>query len=103
MYAVIETGGKQYRVQAGDVVSVEKLGLLEGEKYEFDKVVMVAGEEGLTVGKPYVEGATVKATVLAEGRGPKVVVYKYKAKKGSAKKNGHRQAFTKLVIDEIIA
>ncbi len=103
MYAVIETGGKQYRVQAGDVVSVEKLGLLEGEKYEFDKVLMVAGDNGITAGKPYVEGAVVKATVLEEGRGKKVVVYKYKAKKGSARKNGHRQAYTKLVIDEINA
>lgn len=103
MYAVIETGGKQYRVQAGDVVSVEKLGLLEGEKYEFDKVLMVANDEGITAGKPYVEGASVKATVLEEGRGKKVYVYKYKSKKGYARKNGHRQAFTKLVIDEINA
>ncbi len=103
MYAVIETGGKQYRVQEGDVISVEKLGLIEGEKASFDKVLMVSGETGVKAGNPFVEGASVAATVLEEGRGKKVIVYKYKAKKGYHKKNGHRQYFTKLKIDSINA
>ena len=103
MYAVIETGGKQYRVQEGDVISVEKLGLIEGEKTSFDKVLMVSGETGVKAGNPFVEGASVTATVLEEGRGKKVIVYKYKAKKGYHKKNGHRQYFTKLKIDSINA
>ena len=103
MYAVIETGGKQYRVQEGDVISVEKLGLIEGEKTSFDKVLMVSDEAGIKAGKPFVEGASVAATVIEEGRGKKVIVYKYKAKKGYHKKNGHRQYFTKLKIDSINA
>ncbi len=103
MYAVIETGGKQYRVQEGDVISVEKLGLIEGEAYTFDKVLMLAGEDGVKVGNPYIEGATVSATTIEEGRGKKVVVYKYKSKKGYHKKQGHRQCFTKLQINSIQA
>lgn len=103
MYAVIETGGKQYRVQEGDVVSVEKLGLIEGEAYTFDKVLMVSAEDGIKVGNPYIEGAKVEATTIEEGRGKKVVVYKYKSKKGFHKKNGHRQAYTKLKINTINA
>ena len=101
MYAVIETGGKQYRVQEGDIISVEKLGLIEGEKVTLDKVLMVSGEAGVKAGNPVVDGACVEATVLEEGRGPKVVVYKYKPKKTYHKKNGHRQYFTKLKIDSI--
>ncbi len=101
MYAVIETGGKQYRVQEGDVISVEKLGLLEGEKYNFDKVLMIATDGGIKTGDPYVAGASVDATVVEEGRGPKVYIYKYKAKKGYHRKNGHRQAYTKLKIGAI--
>lgn len=103
MYAVIETGGKQYRVQEGDVISVEKLGLIEGEKYSFDKVLMVSGDAGVKAGDPMIDGASVEATVIEEGRGPKVVVYKYKSKKAYHKKNGHRQYFTKLKIDSIKA
>jgi len=103
MFAVIETGGKQYRVQEGDVVFVEKLGLVEGEAYTFDKVLAVFSENGTVVGKPYVEGAKVSATTLKEGRAKKVVVYKYKSKKGYHKKQGHRQYFTKLKIDQIQA
>ena len=103
MYAVIETGGKQYRVQEGDIISVEKLGLLEGEAYTFDKVLMLAGEEGVKVGSPYIEGSTVEAAAVEEGRGKKVVVYKYKSKKGYHKKNGHRQPFTKVEIRAINA
>ena len=103
MYAVIETGGKQYRVQEGDVISVEKLGLIEGDKYSFDQVLMVSTESGVKAGNPVVEGALVEATVVEEGRGPKVVVYKYKPKKTYHKTNGHRQYFTKLKIDSIKA
>ena len=103
MYAVIETGGKQYRVQEGDIISVEKLGLLEGEAYTFDKVLMLAGENGVSVGSPYVDGANVEAVTVEEGRGKKVVVYKYKSKKGFHKKNGHRQSYTKLQIPAINA
>ena len=103
MYAVIETGGKQYRVQEGDIVSVEKLGLIEGESYTFDKVLLVATDDGIKTGNPCVEGATVNATVLEEGRGPKIYVYKYKAKKTYRNKNGHRQAYTKLKIGTINA
>ena len=103
MYAVIETGGKQYRVQEGDVISVEKLGLIEGEKYSFDKVLMIADEAGIKTGDPYVAGAAVEATVVEEGRGPKVYIYKYKAKKGYHRKNGHRQAYTKVKIGAINA
>lgn len=101
MYAVIETGGKQYRVQEGDVIFVEKLGLVEGEKYDFDKVLAVFGDDGVKLGNPYVEGAVVKATTLKEGRGKKIIVFKYKPKKAYRKKNGHRQYFTKLQIDSI--
>lgn len=103
MYAVIETGGKQYRVQEGDVISVEKLGLIEGEGYTFDKVLMVSAEDGIKVGNPYIEGATVAASTIEEGRGKKVVIYKYKSKKGYHKKTGHRQYYTKLKINTINA
>ncbi len=103
MFAVIETGGKQYRVQEGDIVFVEKLGLVEGESYTFDKVLAVFADDGVKVGKPYVEGAEVAATTVKEGRSKKVVVYKYKSKKGYHKKQGHRQYFTKLKIDSIKA
>ena len=103
MYAVIETGGTQYRVQDGDVVFVEKLGLVEGEAYTFDKVLAVFTDDGAKVGTPYVEGAKVAATTVKEGRGKKITVYKYKSKKGYHKKQGHRQYFTKLKIDSIQA
>lgn len=103
MYAVILTGGKQYRVQVGDEIFVEKLGLVEGEAYTFDKVLAVFTDDGVKVGTPYVDGATVAATTIKEGRGKKVIVYTYKSKKGEHKKNGHRQCFTKLKIDAINA
>ena len=101
MYAVIETGGKQYRVQQGDVISVEKLGVEAGEKVTFDKVLVVNDGEAVTVGTPCVEGATVGATVVENGKGKKVVIFKYKAKKDYRKKQGHRQPYTMLKIDEI--
>ena len=100
MYAIIATGGKQYKVAEGDVIRVEKLGVAAGEAYTFDQVLAVGGEE-LTVGCPTVAGASVSATVMEEGRGKKVIVYKYKRKTGYHKKNGHRQAYTQVKIDKI--
>lgn len=100
MYAVIQSGGKQYRVAAGDVIEVETLPVEPGNKIELEHVLMVAGEDGVTVGKPTVDGAKVTATVQAHGRGEKIIVYKHK--KNYHKKQGHRQNFTRLHIDEIV-
>jgi len=100
VYAVFETGGKQYKVSEGDVIYVEKLGLEDGATVTFDKVLAVAGET-LSVGAPYVEGAKVEASVLKSGRGKKIYVFKYKAKKNEKKKIGHRQDYTKIQITHI--
>lgn len=100
MYAIIATGGKQYTVAEGDEIFVEKLGLNEGDSVTFDQVLFVNGDSA-KVGNPTVVGSTVTGTVVKEGRAKKVVVYKYKAKKGSHKKNGHRQPFTKVKIEKI--
>ena len=97
MYAIIETGGKQYRVQNGDVIYVEKLNAEVDEEITFDKVVAVSNRT-LKVGKPYVKDAFVKGTVLKNGKGKKIVVFKYKAKKNVRKKQGHRQPFTKIKV-----
>jgi len=102
MYAVIETGGKQYKVQEGDVVFVEKLSASEGEVYTFDKVLAVSKEGGLVTGNP-VDGATVTAKVLGHGKDKKIIVFKYKPKKGERKKQGHRQPYTKVQIEKINA
>ena len=102
MYAVIETGGKQYRVQDGDVIFVEKLDVEAGETVEFDKVLVVANDNGLNIGKPVVEGAKVEASVVEQGKGKKVIVFKYKAKKNYKKKQGHRQPYTKVKIEKIV-
>ena len=101
MYAIIETGGKQYKVSEGDVIKVEKLAVEAGTAYAFDKVLFVAGDNGVSVGAPYVEGAKVAATVIGDGKAKKVVIYKYKSKKGFHKKRGHRQPYTMLKIDSI--
>ena len=101
MYAIIATGGKQYKVSEGDVISVEKLDAETGSVVTFDSVVAVS-DEGLKVGED-VASATVSATVVEHGRGKKVIVYKYKRKTGYHKKNGHRQAYTKVKIDKINA
>lgn len=103
MYAIIETGGKQYNVKEGDVIVVEKLNVAAGEEVVFDKVLAVGKEDSLTVGAPLVTGATVKAEVVAEGKAKKIIVYKYKAKKAYHKKRGHRQPFTKVTIKAINA
>ena len=99
MYAVIETGGKQYQVKEGDVLFIEKLEA-EGE-ITFDKVIMVGKDDGVTVGAPYVEGASVKATLLKNGKAKKITVFTYKPKKSSSRKMGHRQPYTKVQITEI--
>ena len=98
MYAIIETGGKQYKVTEGDVIKVEKLGVEAGQDYTFDKVLVLAKDGDVKIGAPYVEGAAVTASVIGDGKEKKVVVYKYKPKKGFHKKKGHRQPFTKLQI-----
>lgn len=102
MYAVIETGGKQYRVQQGDVVFVEKLDAEEGTNVDFEKVLIMSKDGDIVVGKPYVDGAKVEATVLEQGKAKKIVVFKYKSKKNYRKKHGHRQPFTKVKIENIV-
>ena len=101
MYAVMETGGKQYRVQVGDVVFVEELECEADSKVTLDKIVMVAGEDGVKVGAPYVDGASVEATVLKNGKSKKVTVFTYKSKKNEKRKMGHRQPYTQVRIDAI--
>ena len=100
MYAIIATGGKQYKVSEGDVIRVEKLDVEAGQTYEFDQVLVVNDGE-LTIGCPTVDGAKVTATVQGQGRGKKVIVYKHHRQTGYHKKNGHRQAYTELKIDSI--
>ena len=102
MYAIIETGGKQYRVENGDVIYIEKLDAQVDEEVTFDKVVAVSNST-LKVGKPYVKDAIVKGTVLKNGKGKKITVFTYKPKKGCARKMGHRQPYTKLQIVSIEA
>ena len=103
MYAVIATGGKQYKVSEGDLIRVEKLGAQAKETYTFDQVLLVSGEDGLKIGNPTVEGATVEANVVRNGKAKKVIVYKYKRKTGYHKKNGHRQQFSEVKITKINA
>jgi large subunit ribosomal protein L21 len=103
MYAIIATGGKQYKVAEGDIIRVEKLGAAEGESFTFDQVLAVNNDNELVIGTPCVAGATVSATVLGEGKAKKVIVYRYKRKSGYHKKNGHRQAYTQVKIDAINA
>ena len=100
MYAIIETGGKQYKVAQGDTIKVEKLEANEGDKFTFDKVLFVSGDSP-KAGVPYVAGATVEASVLEQGKHKKVIAFKYKPKKGYRKKKGHRQPFTALKIESI--
>ncbi|MCC8059349.1 MAG: 50S ribosomal protein L21 [Clostridiales bacterium] len=102
MYAIIATGGKQYKVAEGDIIRVEKLGVDAGETVTFDQVLAVNDGE-LCIGCPTVEGATVSATVVKEAKAKKVIVYKYKRKTGYHKKNGHRQLYTQVKIDKINA
>ena len=102
MYAIIATGGKQYKVSEGEVVAVEKLEGEEGTEISFDEVLIVSGDD-FKVGNPTIEGASVKGTIVAQGRAKKVIVYRYMPKKGYHKKRGHRQLFTKVKITSINA
>lgn len=98
MYAVIETGGKQYRVQEGDVIVIEKLAKEAGEAVEFDKVLVLGEGAEIQVGTPCIEGAKIFGTVVENGKGKKVIIYKYKSKKDYRKKQGHRQPYTMVEI-----
>ena len=102
MYAIVETGGKQYQVQRGQVIDVERLPAEVGEQVELDQVLLVADDGEVTVGQPKVEGAKVRATVLRQDKGRKVIVFKFKPKGRYRRKAGHRQHFTRLRIDEIV-
>lgn len=101
MYAVIETGGKQYRVQEGDIITVEKLNVEAGDQIELDKVLVLNDGKELKVGAPYVEGAKVFGEVVENGKGKKVIIFKYKAKKDYRKKQGHRQPYTMIEIKSL--
>ncbi|MEE1320012.1 MAG: 50S ribosomal protein L21 [Acutalibacteraceae bacterium] len=103
MYAIIETGGKQYKVEAGDVLFIEKLDVEADSEVTFDKVIAVGADDGIKVGAPYVEGATVTAKAIKNGKGKKVVVFTYKPKKNAKRKMGHRQPYTKVEIAAINA
>jgi large subunit ribosomal protein L21 len=103
MYAIIETGGKQYKVQEGDVVFIEKLIAEEGSVVSFDQVLAISNEGSLNFGSPLVKDATVSAKVLNHGKEKKVIIFKYKPKKGYRKKQGHRQPYTKVQIEKINA
>ena len=101
MYALIETGGKQYQVTAGDIIEVEKLEKNPDEAVVFDRVLLIAEGEKLAVGQPYVKGASVSAKVIANGKDPKVVIFKYHNKTNYRRKTGHRQPFTRVQIEGI--
>lgn len=102
MYAIIETGGKQVKVEEGQVIYVEKVNAESGDSVTFDKVLVVGGED-VKIGAPYVDGATVTATVEKQDRAKKITVIKFKAKKNYKRKQGHRQPYTKLTINKIEA
>lgn len=103
MYAVIVTGGKQYRVKPGEILKVETLAADAGQEIQFDKVLLVQGEDGIKVGRPYLEGGTVTATVTAHGRHPKVKILKFRRRKHHMKQAGHRQNYTEVKITGISA
>ncbi len=103
MYAIIETGGKQYKVSAGDTIYVEKLDVEDNATITFDKVIAVSSDDGIKVGDPYVKGAKVAAKALKNGKGKKITVFTYKPKKDSKRKMGHRQPYTKVEIGSIKA
>ena len=101
MYAILETGGKQYKVRPGDTIKVEKLAGEPGDTIELGRVLMVADDANVSVGSPLVEGASVAAEVVEQGRGPKLIIFKYKSKVRYRRKTGHRQSVTTLRIKEI--
>ena len=101
MFAVVESGGKQYRIEEGETLDVELLKIAQGEKITFDNVLMVGDGENVSVGRPVVEGAAVTATVVGEVKGPKVISFKHSGRSTLRKKTGHRQKYTRLHIDGI--
>ena len=101
MYAVIKTGGKQYKVAAGEKLKVEKLEVAEGGKVVFDKILMLSNGETVTIGSPLVAGAVVNATVVSHGRGDKVMIFKFRRRKHYRKTQGHRQSYTEVMISDI--
>ncbi|BBL73898.1 50S ribosomal protein L21 [Methylomagnum ishizawai] len=101
MYAVIQTGGKQYRVKEGDFLKVETLTAEAGQEFEFDKVLMIQTDDGVKVGRPYIEGGKVTATVKAHGRHDKVMIIKFRRRKHYMRRNGHRQNYTEIQITGI--
>ena len=101
MFAILETGGKQYKVRPGDTLQVEKLPAEPGDTVELDRILMVGDESAVQIGTPVVDGARVVAEVVEQGRGPKIIVFKYKAKVRYRRKNGHRQRLTTLRVKEI--
>lgn len=101
MYMIVETCGKQYRVQEGDLLKVESLGLEEGSQVILDKVLLVGRDSSTVIGSPYVEGASVSASVTENGRDPKIIVFKYKSKKNYRRKRGHKQHYTEIRIDSL--
>ena len=102
IYAIVETGGKQYRVAPGQSIDVERLGVAEGETVKLDRVLLIADGDKVTVGTPTIDGAEVIATSQREGKGQKIIVFKYKPKVRYRKKTGHRQFYTRLTIDKIV-
>ena len=102
MYAVVETGGKQYKVSAGETIEVEKLPLEVGQKVELDRVLLVSDKNKVRVGNPTVEGAKVMATVAGQGKGKKIIVFKYRPRNRYRRRSGHRQTYTRLRVDRII-
>ncbi len=101
MYAVIQTGGKQYKVEPGEELRVEKLDGNVGDEVLFDKVLMISKDDKVTIGRPVLDGVNVTAKIIRQGRGQKIVVFKYKQRKGYRKKQGHRQDFTGLKVTAI--
>ncbi|MDO5754732.1 MAG: 50S ribosomal protein L21 [Tissierellia bacterium] len=101
MNAIIKTGGKQYNVEEGTVLKVEKLEAKEGDTVEFSEVLFIQDGDNTLVGKPFIDGAKVTAEVVSQGRGKKIIAFKYKAKKGYRRKKGHRQPFTEIKINTI--
>lgn len=102
MYAVILTGGKQYKVSSGMVLEIEKLAVEVGQKYNFEQVLLVADGENVSIGQPYISGVCVSAEILAQAKDKKVVIFKYKRKTGYRRKTGHRQLMTIVKIDQIL-
>jgi large subunit ribosomal protein L21 len=101
MYAVIQTGGKQYKVAVGEILKVEKLAGVAGDKLTLDQVLMVKDENGIKIGAPLLKDARITVEVIEQGRAKKIIVYKYKKRKNYRRKQGHRQSYTKIIIEKI--